>query len=120
MLSASGVRPILMYSDAFTGMVSSARTADLPELAADLGRALGAVMARVTLSTIPATPVTSQQGGETAVLLTVEQAAERLGVARTWLYRHAASLPFTRKLGHRTLRFDAAGLQKWVAQRPRG
>lgn len=105
-----------MYADALSGIVSSARTADLPELAAELGRALGAVMARAALSSSVVSVNVEQP---TASLLTVEQAAERLGVSASWLYRHAHSLPFARKLGHRTLRFDAIGLAKWAAHRPR-
>ena len=31
-------------------------------------------------------------------LLTVDEAAEVLAVERTWVYRHADKLPFTRKL----------------------
>lgn len=37
-------------------------------------------------------------------LLNVQQAAERMGVLPEWLCRNAKTLPFTRKLGHRTLR----------------
>jgi hypothetical protein len=47
----------------------------------------------------------------------VHQAAERLGVKPSWLYRHARALPFTRKLGHRTLRFDIHGLDRWARAR---
>lgn len=91
---------------------------DLPALAAELGRALGIVMARAAAVT-PRT-ISAQQRDESSALLTVEQAAKRLSVPRSWLYRKAKSLPFSRKLGHRTLRFDAAGLERWAANRVRG
>jgi len=50
-------------------------------------------------------------------LLTAEQAASLLSVTVKWLYRHARQLPFTRRLSRKTLRFSAAGLNKWLAQR---
>ena len=50
-------------------------------------------------------------------LLTVDEAAGVLAVERTWLYRHAATLPFTRRLSPGTLRFSSNGLQEWVKSR---
>ncbi len=49
------------------------------------------------------------------VLLTVEQASARLGFSRDWLYRHAAHLPFTRRVG-RQLRFSERGLAEYLAR----
>lgn len=40
-------------------------------------------------------------------LLTVQEAAAKLGVSEDWLYRRAAKLPFTVRLGPRRLRFSA-------------
>lgn len=52
-------------------------------------------------------------------LLTPEEAAGRLSVTVRWLYRHAGQLPFTRKLSRKVLRFEAAGLERWLKeQRP--
>lgn len=45
------------------------------------------------------------------------EAARLLGMSTTWLYRNARSLPFTRRLGPRTLRFSVAGLHKYLATR---
>jgi len=50
-------------------------------------------------------------------LLTVAQAAARLRVSEGYLYRRAKSLPFTRKISHRVLRFDPRGLAEWMAAR---
>jgi excisionase family DNA binding protein len=96
-------------------LVASATPAELPTLAAELARALGAALARATL--LAPISRTSASDAKPSALLTVEEAAERLGVAPSWLYRHAKSLPFTRKLGHRTLRFEAVGIDRWVASR---
>jgi excisionase family DNA binding protein len=46
-------------------------------------------------------------------LLTVEEVAERLRKSRSWVYRHAGRLPFTRRVG-RSLRFLPAGLTKYL------
>ena len=50
-------------------------------------------------------------------LLTAEEAAERLGVSKRWVYTHADSLPFTRRLSGGTLRFSERGLQRWQESR---
>ena len=50
-------------------------------------------------------------------LLTATQAALRLGVSKRWVYAHAASLPFARRLSSRVLRFSTHGLERWQAAR---
>jgi hypothetical protein len=50
-------------------------------------------------------------------LLTAEQAAKRLGVTTDWLYRRTGILPFARKLSRRVVRYSAAGLAKYLADR---
>lgn len=51
--------------------------------------------------------------------LTVKQAAEKLNVSTDWLYRNAASLPFTFRIG-RNLRFSANGLQAYLDTQQQG
>lgn len=48
-------------------------------------------------------------------LLTVEEAAATLRVSPRWLYRHAKTLPFSRKLSRKVLRFSRAGIARWLA-----
>ena len=55
--------------------------------------------------------------GHADKLLTPDEAAEVLGMSVKWLYRNARKLPFTRKLGRKTLRFSNIGLQKYLATR---
>ena len=50
-------------------------------------------------------------------LLDVEEAAELLSVSPEWLYRNSKKLPFTRKLGHKLLRFSSQGIQKYLIAR---
>ena len=50
-------------------------------------------------------------------LVDAEEAAKILSVSVEWLYRNAKRLPFTRKLGHKMLRFSSVGIQKYLAVR---
>jgi excisionase family DNA binding protein len=50
-----------------------------------------------------------------ADLLTVDEAAAQLRVSPRWLYRHARTLPFARKLSRKVLRFSRSGLARWLA-----
>lgn len=108
--------PSVTKVETLRALVESAEPAELSTLAGELGRALAAVLMRSAVPTAPAPP--SPQSKDADTLLTVDEAAQRLGVARSWLYRHAKALPFTRKLGHRTLRFDARALDRWASTRP--
>ena len=58
----------------------------------------------------------ASQPAEGDRLLTVEEAAQRLGVAPDWLYRRTTRLPFTVRLG-RTLRFSEVGITRWIRSR---
>ena len=49
-------------------------------------------------------------------LLTVEEAATKLGTSRDWVYRHADQLPFTVRIG-RQVRFSAQGIDRYIRQR---
>ena len=50
-------------------------------------------------------------------LVDAEEAANILSVSVEWLYRNAKRLPFTRKLGHKMLRFSSVGIQRYLAIR---
>ena len=50
-------------------------------------------------------------------LLDVAEAAQRMGVKERWLYTHHKELPFSRKLGPKTLRFSERGLERWLSKR---
>ena len=51
------------------------------------------------------------------LLLTVKQAAQKLGVPKDWVYRRAKKLPFTVRLGPRHLRFSLRGIEGFIRQR---
>lgn len=109
--------PSVTAPDAVRTLVEHATLSELPALAGELARGLAEVLARTAASSMPVTVVSTRQQADT--LLTVNEAAGRLGVPRSWLYRHAKTLPFTRKLSHRKLRFDPGGLELWVSTRAR-
>jgi predicted DNA-binding transcriptional regulator AlpA len=50
-------------------------------------------------------------------LLTVQEAASRLGTSEDWLYRHAPKLPFTVRLAARQLRFSSQGIERYLHNR---
>lgn len=50
-------------------------------------------------------------------LLTVEQAAARLGMSRDWIYRRASRLPFAVRLDGSALRFSSQGIDRYIRQR---
>lgn len=73
-------------------------------------------------SVIAARLLTLQQAAEGAPaegsgLVRIAEAAKLLGTSPDWLYRHADDYPFTRRLSSRQLRFDLAGLQRYLRQR---
>src|SRR5437879_1702773 len=50
-------------------------------------------------------------------LLTVGEAAAALRLSPRWLYRHAKTLPFARKLSRKVLRFSRVGITRWLTTR---
>ena len=47
--------------------------------------------------------------------MSVNEKLKELGLAVRWLYRHAPTLPFARKLSRKVLRFSRAGITRWLA-----
>ena len=63
-------------------------------------------------------PVTTPAGTQEADrLLTVNEAAAKLGMTKDWLYRHAKSLPFTVRPSRGRVRFSLRGIEKYIRQR---
>ena len=84
---------------------------ELPELIGSLAELQAICMARL------AAPAIASRGAEDQ-LLTVSQAAERLGMSANYLYRHSESLPFVRRIG-RALRFSSAGIDAYICRKDR-
>ena len=49
-------------------------------------------------------------------LLTVAEAAKRLGVSKRYIYAHVKHYSFAKRIGPKTLRFSERGLEKWLAK----
>ncbi|HLK13155.1 MAG TPA: helix-turn-helix domain-containing protein [Candidatus Binatia bacterium] len=82
----------------------------LPRFVAQLG-----ALALRAASRMAAPSILSVTGDR---MLTVEEAAARIGMSKDWLYRHKAKLPFARRIGRKVL-FDEAGLTRWLTTRTR-
>jgi excisionase family DNA binding protein len=93
------------------GILESARQlspAELPRLLGELEEIRSTALARLTS---PAPPVQAPDA-----LLDVDAAADRLGMSRSYVYRHAGRFPFVRRVG-RSLRFSANGIENYLRQR---
>jgi hypothetical protein len=63
-------------------------------------------------------PAADARRGEVTVpdqLIGADDVALRLDISRRAVYRRAGSWPFTRRVG-RTVKFSAAGLERWLAR----
>jgi predicted DNA-binding transcriptional regulator AlpA len=94
-----------------------------PELAENLSTDARRALTLGALTVIAACAALSPVACEAPVLpepdhlLSPEEAATALGVKVSWIYRHAPTLPFARRLSRKCLRFSAAGLRRWQAAR---
>jgi excisionase family DNA binding protein len=109
-----------------TAAQSSLQLSDLvrdPSLAAQASRdcipgllaQLSAMQCSVAARLIATSQDETTDGGE-ARLLTVDEAAARLGVSADWLYRRTKSLPFVVRVG-RHVRFSANGIDRYIRNR---
>lgn len=90
----------------------------LPALIGEAEALRARLWARLQAVSAPVAPAPASNGnGGPERLLTAQQAAERLGVSKRWVYRRADSLPFTRRLSEGTLRFSERGLERWKESR---
>jgi hypothetical protein len=51
--------------------------------------------------------------------LTADDVAERLCKSRRWVFRNIKKLPFARRVSRKAVVADEAGLNHWIANRPR-
>ena len=82
----------------------------IPALLSQLSALQGAMAARL-ISADREETVSSED-----TLLTVDQAAERLGVSTDWLFRRSRTLPFVVRLG-RHLRLSNRGIDRYLRNR---
>jgi len=101
-------------------LASEVPMTDVPSvLAAVARREAQLATARVLLAArLVSRGATHERGVENERLLSTQETAIRCGMSVDWLYRHAGTLPFARRIG-RSLRFSEAGLVRWIAGRQR-
>ena len=90
--------------------VATVPPARIPALLSQLSALQGAMAARL-ISADRDEAVSNED-----TLLTVDQAAERLGVSKDWLFRRSRTLPFVVRLG-RHLRFSNRGIDRYLRNR---
>lgn len=100
-------------------LADPARLADLPPEEAtaalvELAAVQTALAARLHASTPQATRASDREPVDR--LLKPEETAKYMSVTLRWLYRRADKLPFTRRLGRKTLRFSEAGMRRYMAE----
>jgi predicted DNA-binding transcriptional regulator AlpA len=91
----------------------------IPALIGEAEALRARLWARLQAVSAPVAPTPAPNAnGKADRLLTAQEAAERLGVNKRWMYRKADSLPFTCRLSEGTLRFSERGLVRWQESRP--
>jgi Helix-turn-helix domain len=94
--------------------IEQAPSAELPALIGQLVEAQARAWARLQQpgpAPAPAEPLPGTR------MVGIDEAAQRLGMSRSWLYRNASKLPFaTRPNGH-NWRFNTRGLEKYLLDR---
>ena len=91
----------------------------LPALLVELAALQCAVAARLAEPTPPPAPLASPAREKAPRWLSVPEVAERLGRDHRYVYRRAATWPFTVKDGKR-LAFEEAGLVAWMERQLNG
>lgn len=102
-------------------IVSEAPAEELPALVGALVEAEERARVRLrALETAPPMPRASEAVPER--LLTAQEAVAVIGggVSLKWLYRHTRGLRFRRNLSRKCVRFEEAGLRRWLASRRTG
>jgi hypothetical protein len=91
-----------------------------PEALVPLLAACAATEARIALrlATAAPEPAAPVDGGQDR-LLTVREAAVRLGMTPQYIYEHQATLSFVVRVGTRALRVSEQKLVRYMANRPR-
>jgi excisionase family DNA binding protein len=92
------------------GRVSTVPPSRIPAMLSQLSALQGAMAAR--LIAVDRDELASAE----ETLLTVDKAAERLGVSKDWLFRRSRTLPFVVRLG-RHLRFSSRGIERYLRNR---
>jgi len=112
-----GDRPALLAVVADPTRVHQLSVEEATMMLAQVAAVKAVMLARLA---VPFRPPSSQQPREEDRLISVDEAAGRLGVTPRWLHRHAGRLPFARRLSRKVLCFSKIELRRWQAARMPG
>jgi predicted DNA-binding transcriptional regulator AlpA len=98
-------------------LVRAAPIEELPRLAGRLREAELLVDLRLR-AWMPEASLRPPQPAEPTGNISAEEAAQRLGVSRSWIYKNAKALPFVLRIGRRIV-CSPAVLARWSAARRR-
>jgi predicted DNA-binding transcriptional regulator AlpA len=103
--------------------IEKASLDELPKLIGELEHGRALAWARLTQpgpsGAPPALESPTAESPEVG-LLRIDEAARRLGMSKSWLYRNASSLPFVVRMNSRNLRFSVPGMERWMRNHSRG
>lgn len=108
-VSASADAPAGILARQLVRAVSQAPAEELPALVGALAQAQAVALARLTR---PPAPVGEAPGP--VRLLGLDEAERLTGMTRRWLLRHTRGLRFRRDLSRKAVRFEEAGLLRWL------
>jgi excisionase family DNA binding protein len=91
--------------------VSEVDHTQIPALLTQLSAVQASMAARLVAASQDAAKELTEQS-----LLTIEDAAQRLGVSKDWLYRRTRRLPFVVRVGGR-IRFSPSGIDRYIRNR---
>ena len=94
--------------------IASVPLEELPRMLAHLAALQAALAARLAIPGGRCPPPRQEGAGDR--LVPIREAAARAGMSVDWFYRHAGSLPFSRRIGRKWL-FSERGLMRWLAAR---
>lgn len=98
--------PLESTCEAIKQLAGEVPAQELPRLLGELEQAKAIAFSRLTQSITPAQPQNDE-------LLDIAEASRRLGLSKSYLYRHHQKFPFTRHIGRKLL-FSAQGLEKHI------
>jgi predicted DNA-binding transcriptional regulator AlpA len=87
--------------------------APLSDIPAVMG-VLATLQAKLQLRMLNREPKPPPQGDR---MLTAEEASEKLGMTKDYLYRNAKKFPFTVRTAPRQVRFSLNGIERYLKQR---
>jgi predicted DNA-binding transcriptional regulator AlpA len=94
-------------------VVAAAPRDQLPQIIGELERAKAAAWMAMQAQPVTTAPPTVDRN------ISADEAAQRLGMSKDWLYKNAEHLPFAVRIGRRVL-FSTKGMERWSAKRRNG